>query len=497
MIWYEYPSYFSKLLFVMYLSSAALQTIIILELSEWMKEKQTKLFFHIMYLLFLGVSLVNAWEFIYVISSIDIGAFIPVVTFPRYICVLPILMYFSLLIKSFSFHKRFGFCTLTIFVPLLRIPQLDNISAFLSVFFALFTAAWFIADALNMLWIGRKHSKLDITRDILRYMIQSLDYGICIADKRGFIIESNPAFEKMWHALGLSKVDRVIDMEANLKSLCSEGIISIIKKDNYQIIKKSDFACLLRIENFKTIIKTYRQLSMSNITPIQIKITELEKENAKLEKTNRKLEAIIANIMVEASYRQREKLNRATHDVWSHKLAVTGLSLDMLIKQKEKADITDTDTFINYSEIKRILMQENSSFEEGGLTEFLSIMISMYKELGVIINVKGKTLFSNSQQRVLCSVIREGFANAVRHAYARSIEVVFDENESTLNMSIINNCMDNNELFLEGRGLFDIKSRIKEIGGYVEYKKNDRFYLVVVFPKDNNQGVVGYENSIN
>ena len=53
-------------------------------------------------------------------------------------------------------------------------------------------------------------------------------------------------------------------------------------------------------------------------------------------------------------------------------------------------------------------------------------------------------------------------------------------------MTIINDCLDNNENIAEGRGLFDIKNRIREIGGDVEYKKEQKFFLRVSLPKASN-----------
>ena len=417
MMWYAYPSYIIKILFIMYLSSAVLQTILILDLPEWIKEQQNRLVIKIIYLLFLCISLVYAAEFVCAISAIDIGAFIPVVKVFRYICVLPMLIYFYLLIKSIKIPKEYANITVSFFIPLIRLPQMDEINEFMTVFFATFTAIWFIFDALYMLFVGRKHSNSDITRDILRYMIQSMDYGICIADHNGFVIESNDAFEEICHSFGLLNIDSVINIEASIKVLSDQGLLSILVKDNYRVLKKANFACLLRQETFRTLFKTYIQISISDISFIQNKITELEEENTRLENTNKELEKVKDNITIEESIRQREKLNRITHYSWSHKLAITGISLDMLIKKIKEGSTKDT--MIDFPEIKRILVSDKNFSEEEGLSEFLSIMVTMYKELGVLVNIIGEVNFSDEQQKALCSVIKEGLANAVRHAYSR------------------------------------------------------------------------------
>ena len=55
-------------------------------------------------------------------------------------------------------------------------------------------------------------------------------------------------------------------------------------------------------------------------------------------------------------------------------------------------------------------------------------------------------------------------------------------------MTIKNDCLDKGEHVSEGRGLHDIKSRVQEAGGEVQYVKNEKFQLDIMFPKGEEAG---------
>lgn len=316
MIWYTIPVSSAVAILTLFLTAAALQVVLALEAGEWMREKRAKGNFRFLYLLLAVTSLASAAELVVAVASIEIGAFIPMTAIPRYLSLLPALLYFFTILAPVEFPASMKPVPLSFFVPLLRLPQVDLLPLPLPVLSAAFAAAWFVADSLRFMWLGRQYVKSDITLDALRGIIHNFEHGICIADRRGFVVESNPSFGSLCHRIGLLRFDRIPDLEESLKKLSGEGKLSITAAGDVRLIRMGGCAYYLRRESFKTGKKEYIQLTLSDVTLWQQKVTVLERENEHLEKENIKLESTISGIAVEASFQQREKMNRAAHDVW-------------------------------------------------------------------------------------------------------------------------------------------------------------------------------------
>lgn len=482
MIWYKISVASSIMILILFILSTVLQSLLAMEGKEWIREKRAGYIFSLFYILLAITSLVSAVELIFAFGSIDIGAYICGFSLPRYLSVLPPLLYIYLLFRPEKFPEKLHPFKISFLIPLLRLPQADYLPMPLPAVLAALTAAWFVTDSMRMFWLGRKHEEMDVTRDVLRYIVQNFDYGVLIASRKGSVVESNPSFNRLCQSLGLVKFDRINDIEDSLHRLFSAGILSIRFIENDRLIRKGDSSYYLRCEKFRVRKKTYFLYSLSDITLLQEKVMALEQENIELEKKNQKLENTISNIALEASYQQREKMNRAVHDIWSHKLAVAGLSLDLILKQKnESATVKDLNNFYQLAEI---LTEEVPLPKAAGLHEVSSILANVYQKLGVNIQTSGEADFSVPQQEVLCHVLREGLANAVRHAYTRQIDVVYAEDDTAKSMVIVNDCLDNERMVYEGRGLHDIKNRIQDAGGTVQYIKDEKFYLIIMFPKN-------------
>lgn len=224
------------------------------------------------------------------------------------------------------------------------------------------------------------------------------------------------------------------------------------------------------------------QLAISDVTKITRTATELEQENEKLAQKNQELERVISHIELEEIVREREKLCRAAHDLWSQRLAVAGLSIDILLDQKE--------TRINSGNLEEIastlefpiMTEPQQSICD--LPEMLRTLDDMYRKLDVKIKVSGRVDFPIDRQEVLSAVLREALANAVRHAYARHIFVCFYEDSEKTGVMIQNDCLDDKPGVAEGRGLQDMKTRVQKAGGSLRYEKNNSFKLQVTFPKN-------------
>lgn len=482
MIWYETPVVTGMTMFVVLLLTTALQMLIALHARELLRDKRALRFIRLLYSLLAVISAVLSLEALLAIASIEGGIFLAIPALPRYVSVLPALLFLFTIQSPVELPPGLRPPVITFFVPLLRLPPMDWLPESLPVALAVFAAAWLALDAARMLLSFRAYARTEVTRSVMAHIIRGISHGICVTNRRGWILESNPAFISLCESLGIHKAERIDEFYAALRALCDDGRVKISELENGKSIQTGSGVFFLQRSGFKAGWKTFEQLALSDVTEITRAAAELERENENLAQKNRDLEKAIFDIELEETVRERERLCRAAHDLWSQRLAVAGLSIDILLDRKE-ARINSGDL----EEIARTLevpVMAEPAQTICDLPEVLGGLTCMYRKLGVEIRISGQADFTGREQEALCAVFREALANAVRHAYARQIDLHFYENSEIAGVTIQNECLDDQPGVAEGRGLHDIKTRIRNAGGSVQYEKSDLFLLKVLFPKE-------------
>lgn len=481
MIWYEMPTTLDMALFFVLLLTAASQTIVALEASGLLRGKGALRFIRLLYGLLALISVSLSLEGITAIASIEGGIYLPIPGRLRYLAILPALLYLYSIKRPVELPKQLKPPVVTFFIPLLLLPPVDRLPLPLPAAFVVFAVAWLMLDTVRMLLSFRTYSRTQITRGDMAHIIRGINHGICIANRRGWILEVNPAFISLCESLGIHKAERIDEFDAALRALHDGGRLKISELENGKSIRAENAVYFLQRSSFKAGGKIFTQMALSDVTVIARAASELEHENERLAQNNQKLKSLISDIELEETIRERERLCRAAHDLWSQRLAVAGLSIDILLDRENRQINVDTLEEI-ISTLKDPIMAEPAQ-TICDLPEVLRWHAEMYGRLGVQIQIDGQADFTEREQEALCAVFREVLANAVRHAYARHITVRFYEDSEKTGVVILNDCLDDKPDIAEGRGLHDIKTRICHAGGSVQYKKGTAFELEVTFPK--------------
>lgn len=475
MIWYEAPPVIGITMFVTFILTAAFQGVIILEAGELIRDKRALGYFRLLYGLLAIMSAVMLVETLLAIASIEGGIFLEISALPRYVTGLPALLFLYGLKFPVELPVPLRPSPASFFVPLLWLPRAAMLPMPLAVAVAVFAGAWFAMDTVGMLLSFRAYARTEITRSVMPHIVQNIEHGICVANRSGWVLEGNPAFYSHCKSLGLDATEQVDEFEAAIAELSLAGRIDISAMKNGRSIRTQSGFYFLQRSSFKTGGRTYIQLVISDVTKIARTALELEKKNEQLTQKNRELEKAITAIVLEEVVRERERLCRSAHDSWSQRLAVAGLAVDMLSGQEERGTTA--------------LGKIASNLEAPVLTEpvlDLSVLLhtlpEMYRKLGVEIQISGRANFAGHQQEVLGGVLQEALANAVRHAYARQVSIVFFENAKLAGITIQNACLDNETSITEGRGLYDMKSRVQDAGGSIHFEKDNSFIIQVSFP---------------
>lgn len=482
MIWYETPYFTARVFFVVLLITACMQIIVALEAGEVLREKHALRPVRLLYGLLTLTSAALAMEVLMVIASVEGGVYMPITPVFRYVAALPVLL-FPYIVKA---RGRLPFslrpCVLNCLIPLLLLLPDTLLPARYSFFFAALVTAWLALDAVRMFLFLRAYSGQVVPRGAIAHIIRNIDHGVCIANRHGYILEANPAFYSLCGDLDVSKFESIDEINGTLKALQGAGRLEITELADGRLIRAEDGVYFLRQSAFLSGGKPYEELALSDVTQAARASTELERENHLLEQENRRLERAISAIELEAAAFEREKLSRAAHDVWSQRLTMAGWSLDVLVNRNAPERNAEN------GEVLRGILDtcetENLPQTPCDLPEALESLAGMYHKLGVQIRLHGEAVFATDKREALYGVLREALANAVRHAYARNIDVRFFEEGEKSGVIIRNACLDDDPVVSEGRGLHDMKARVHSAGGAFVYGKSEIFELRVTFPRD-------------
>jgi len=474
---YDLPIASSTILLVLLILTGGFEAIVAMEVGELVRDRRGMLFVRTLYALLAAISVTLAAETLLARASVDEGVFILVPALPRYLAVLPAALLAYSRLRPVTLPPLLRPMAASFLVPLLHVPVLDQLPPV----FGVFAVAWLATDTVWMLLRMRAYSRLEITRNALPHIIRSIDHGICVANRHGWVLEANPAFHILSNRLGVPVFERIRELDTALRSLAEAGRLRLAEREDGTHIEMDGGAFVLQRNRFRVGRGTFTQLSLSDVTQVTRATAQLAEENSRLAQENASLEAVVSRISLEESIRARERLSRSAHDQWSQRLAVVGLSVDILLDREDMA--------VRGADIAEIahLMSGPAIAEVGrtgdDLGEVLQALTHMYSRLGVAVNVSGQARFCSRQQEALCAVIREATANAVRHAYARRIQIEFSDEAETVSATVTNDSLDDNPAISEGRGLHDMRSRVLSADGTIQFNRGAQFRLAVTFPK--------------
>ena len=488
MIWYTIPYGVSIAALLAMLLTGVLQSVAALEASELLQPHFVRRV-RLHYGLLACVSLVLFLELVMAVSSIEGGLYLGISRVPRLVAILPVLHGIWCRRHPLGLPESLLPAKAGLWLPLLCLPLELFLPPPISALLICFAVAWLGLDAVHTLLTFQAYRRSELTRSIIPHMVRSIDYGLCVANARGWVIESNPAFTALCSRLDLPAGDPISAFDRALTAQQFQRDLEVRDLGGSLAIRKGDASYALRRQTFRVGRRQYTQLSLSDTTRLTRVSRTLEQDNRLLAERNRELEQVIARLGEEEAAHERERLCRMAHDAWSQQLAIAGLTVDMLIRQSVVP--VDAAKLAECGALLAMPGENELALFPGDLDKAISRLAQSYRQLGVTTLVTGQARFTPAQEEALKPVLREAFANAVRHAYARTIEVRFFSEPDQAGLEIRNDTLDSTPEIAEGRGLHDIRMRVSQAGGSIQVSKKNHFSLMVTFDRtgeeDNNE----------
>ncbi|KHD35885.1 histidine kinase [Clostridium acetobutylicum] len=202
----------------------------------------------------------------------------------------------------------------------------------------------------------------------------------------------------------------------------------------------------------------------------------------KLKKANRDLEMYASSVEELTLLRERNRISREIHDSVGHSLSTMVIQLGAIEKiirnAPEKAELLTKNlrkfTQKSLDEVRAAVRAiKPKEFEEYEGILSIEELISNFKKMANIdvrlAFTKEKWSLNSDQSFVLYRIVQEFLSNSARHGRASRVDVIMAFSEKNLLVTLKDNGQGCQSI-IEGVGMKSMRERVKELGGYFEYK---------------------------
>jgi signal transduction histidine kinase len=140
---------------------------------------------------------------------------------------------------------------------------------------------------------------------------------------------------------------------------------------------------------------------------------------------------------------------------------------------------------LGLTEIRQVLYDLRSSIKEDSIN--LKSIIGLSDSFSTIANIKVELNWTNTRatygqtiDTVIYSIVQEAFINAIRHGNASRVQVLFQETDAYLMVSIQDNGKKGIDHPKKGIGQTGMEERLQQFDGTITFQKNSVGYQVLV-----------------
>ena len=309
--------------------------------------------------------------------------------------------------------------------------------------------------ALYHLLESLEYMKNNVTIMSIKEALDSLPIGICLANKKNKIIFNNITMEKILKYNGIDSRIKVIDLWKEIKN--KDEIF--IDDNNNAILKYEDDVYMIVLDKSNNIY----QIKASSVKAEYEIIEKIIEANNHLEAQENELKNNILKIEEVEKQKSLLRIKGRIHDVFAQRLSIIHQYLD-------NEDIKNIST----EEIKKLVTSMTRDIkEENQLSneDIRSNIISTYELIGMKINFVGE--INKEKENIILKIVREAATNALRHGGATTLDVVTNDNITTITNNGISP-----SVIKEGNGIKNIKFIAQENKLTVEFKLNP--YQIII-----------------
>ena len=323
----------------------------------------------------------------------------------------------------------------------------------------------FVIAALSVIAVRvQRKERNSITRSSVKESLDSLNTGLCFAYKNGMVMLINHRMDSLCHTI-LGR-----DLQ-NANAFWTDLNSGAIQPEAARLSMGEDPSFRLHdgtVWTFaRTVVDGVTQLTAAETTRLNALTEELKEKNAELSAMNRRLRKYGEN--ADALTREKERLETK---IRIHREMGQALLMSRGYLQSESSD-----TKALFDTLKRtiaILRLESVSPRND---DPIDILLKAAGSAGIDIHINGRMPRQENIRRLFFEAATEALTNAVRHADAKNLYIVFSKRKDTRSVCFTNDGEKPQEKIIEGGGLGSLRLKAEQIGGTMEVLYQPEFVL--------------------
>lgn len=349
-------------------------------------------------------------------------------------------------------------------------PIIESVAA-LPVILPILLLLAVIATLLTIVIKERKFEKNAITRSSVKESLDWLNTGLCFAYKNGMVMLINHRMNNLSHTIFGRDIQNANAFWENLNDgEIQSGVARIFMGENPTFRLPDQTVWTFAHE----VLGGITQLTAAETTQLNKLTEELKEKNAELSVMNDRLRKYGEN--VDELTREKERLETKAR---IHRELGQAL---LLTRRYLQGESENTQELLNV--LKRNIAMLRLESESPKNDEPLDMLMKAAHSAGIEIHINGRMPRQENIRRLFFEAATEALTNAVRHADAKNLYIVFAKRKDTRSVCFTNDGEKPQEKIIEGGGLGALRKETEQLGGTMKSYYKDGFALKLTVPAE-------------
>ena len=330
----------------------------------------------------------------------------------------------------------------------------------------------FVIAALSVIAVRvQRKERNSITRSSVKESLDWLNTGLCFAYKNGMVMLINHRMNNLSHTIFGRDIQNANAFWENLNDgEIQSGVARIFMGENPTFRLPDQTVWTFAHE----VLGGITQLTAAETTQLNKLTEELKEKNAELSVMNDRLRKYGEN--VDELTREKERLETKAR---IHRELGQAL---LLTRRYLQGESENTQELLNV--LKRNIAMLRLESESPKNDEPLDMLMKAAHSAGIEIHINGRMPRQENIRRLFFEAATEALTNAVRHADAKNLYIVFAKRKDTRSVCFTNDGEKPQEKIIEGGGLGALRKETEQLGGTMKSYYKDGFALKLTVPAE-------------
>ena len=342
-------------------------------------------------------------------------------------------------------------------------PIIESVTA-LPIILPILLLLAIIATLLAIVLKEIKIEKNSITRSSVKESLDYLNTGLCFAHKNGMVMLINHRMNNLSHIIFGRDLQNTNAFWENLNDgEIQSGVARLFMGENPTFRLPDQTVWTFARE----VLGGITQLTAAETTQLSKLTEELKEKNAELSVMNERMRKYGENIDELTREKERLETKARIHRELGQALLLTRRYL--------QGESENTQELLNVLERNISMLRLESESPKND--EPLAVLLKATHFAGIEVLITGQMPEQKDANRLFFEAATEALTNAVRHADAKSLRIVFSEDDTAYFVCFTNDGSKPQNKIVEGGGLGSLRLKTEQIGGTMEVLYQPEFVL--------------------